>query len=299
MLSIMATWRDIELRHLRYFIALGEELHFGRAAKRLYLSQPSLSYAMSQLEERLGSALIDRSNRRRLRLTPAGEALLAYARELDTQVEAAFMAVQRLSAAQGQQLRVGYNDGEPLAQRPSVLRDAMADASLTVSFRRLAWGAESAMVRRGEVDVLLARLPIDSGGLRVDVVHTEPRCLCLQTRHPLARRRSLRAADLLDIPMVRPIGGSPAWREYWRGIPDGSGLDGPEVHSPEETFDIVASGRAGCLVPRSMAVEGDLPVRFIPVKGIEPSELAVVWKGKGNKQIRRFAEVVRALVDRR
>jgi DNA-binding transcriptional LysR family regulator len=291
--------RDVELRHLRYFIALGEERHFGRAARRVFVSQPSLSYAMSQLEERLGCTLIDRSDRRGLRLTPSGEALLAYAREIDRQVDAALRSVQETEQRRTRQLRIGYNDGEPIAQRPSALRSAMRDAALTASFRRLDWGAEATTLRRRAVDVLLARLPIDTAGLEVEVIHTEALKLCVRRDHAIATRRRIKRTDLATLPMVRPVGGSAEWQAFWRGVPVGEGIDGPEVHSPEETFDVVAAGKAGCLVPTSMIVEGDRSaVRYVAVAGLEPSQLAVVWRGRATTDIKAFVAAVRLLAQR-
>jgi DNA-binding transcriptional LysR family regulator len=75
--------KDIELRHLRYFIAVAEECHFGRAASRLLLSQPALSYAIAQLEDRLQCNLVDRANRKRIVVTPAGLMLLDHARKIE------------------------------------------------------------------------------------------------------------------------------------------------------------------------------------------------------------------------
>lgn len=276
--------RAVELRHLRHFIAVAEQRHFGKAAERLFLSQPSLSHSIRQLETLLGVTLLDREDRRDVRVTPSGEALLAYAREFDAQLHAALRAVQAVESKHAQQIRIGYNDGEPLSQRPAALRSAMQAAGLPVAFRRLSWGEEALALRRGTVDVLLARLPIDLKGLRHEVILVEPRAVCLPAGHRLARRRVLRLADLRDVPIVVPVGGGQDWQHYWRGLPrpgDHLPLSGPEVHSPEETFDVVASGVAACFVPASMAPPGMVsPVRFVPVTDLEPSSLAVVWSGR-------------------
>ncbi len=293
----MAALHDVELRHLRAFVALAEERHFGRAARRRFVSQPALSQTIAQLEDRLGCALVDRADRRRVALTAAGESLLAHARELDALVEAALRDVAAGGRAAASQLRVGYNDGEPLAQRPAALRDAVGGAGLTVSFRRLPWGREAEALRRREVDALLARLPLDGAGLSVLVVHREPLRLVVSRRHALARRRRVARAELARLPMVRPLGGSPAWRAFWRGVADGAGVDGPEVSSPEETFDVVAAGRAACLVPASM-LRGPHAgaVRSLAVDGLPPSELAVVWRGAPRPPIDAFIEAVRGLL---
>lgn len=294
--------RAVELRHLRQFVAVAEERHFGRAAQRLFLSQPSLSHSVKQLESLLGVALLDREDRRRVRVTPAGEALLAYVRELEVQLQSGLRAVQSLGARGVRLIRVGYNDGEPLSQRPAALRAGMKETGLPVMFRRLQWGQEAAALRRGEVDVLLARLPIDLHRLEHQVLFAEPRQLCVPAGHRLARRKQVRLSELRDLKIVQPMGGSPAWQDYWRGMPRADGSVppvGPEVHSPEETFDAVLSGQAACFVPASMAPQSaGGPVRFVTVTDLQPSELAVVWSGKPRSWLNEFIAAASSLCDR-
>ncbi len=295
----MESFSDIELRHLRYFRAVAEELHFRRAAARLHLSQPSLSHAIGQFEERLGCELVDRSDRRRIRLTNAGETMLAHVRELEDQLAFALRDVRAIAAAEVGILRIGYNDGEPVAQNPSRLRGALRGAAITVSFRRLPWGEEASALRRGDVDVLLARLPIDETGLRKQVLFEEPLMLCVATTHPISSRRRVRASELRKLPMVIPQGGDDTWRRFWRGIPDdGDTNAGPVVRSPEETFDVVSAGAGACLVPASMVVEGAADaVCFLPVTGLPASQLALLWRGRQTRPVRQLIDALSSLFE--
>lgn len=295
----MDHWRSVELRHLRHFVAVAEEKHFGKAAERLFLSQPSLSHSIKQLEGLLGVPLIDRDDRRHVRVTASGEALLAYAREIDAQLQSALRTVQAANGAKALQIRVGYNDGEPLSQRPAALRAAMQGVGLPVAFRRLSWGDEVAALKSGSVNVLLARLPLPLQGLQHRVILTEARKVCLPLSHRLAKRTSLRLRELKDTAIVVPQGGTQIWQVYWRG---GNGWgdhpppQGPEVHSPEETFDVVLSGAAACFVPASMEPPGgEAPLRFVPVVDLEPSQLAVVWRGKPPPWMPSFIEAATVL----
>jgi DNA-binding transcriptional LysR family regulator len=293
----------IELRHVRYFVAVAEEAHFGRAAERLFIAQPSLSYAIKQLEGLLGAVLVDRTDRRHVRLTAAGETFLAHAREVLSTLEVAVSATLAAERGTRRQLRVGYNDGEPLARRPGALGAAVRSLDVDVTFRRLVWGAEGDAVRAGEVDVVLARLPIDSRGLRLEVIHSEPRSICLPIDHPLARRRSLTLSAIRSVPIVRPSGGTREWQDFWRGLPRPDGHvppDGPVTYGPEDTFDTVATGVAACFVPTSMIATVDSPkLAFVTVTDVAPVSTAIAWSARRARPpgIVAFTDAVRRLVD--
>ncbi len=281
--TIYGWWvlEGIELRHVRYFVAVADEAHFGRAAQRLFIAQPSLSYAIRQLEDRLGAQLIDRSDRRSVHLTLAGETFLAHAREVLSAVQLAVSATQAAERGSRQQLRIGYNDGEPMARRAGALGAAVRHLGIDVTFRRLGWGTEGDAVRGGDVDLVLARLPIDARGLRIEVIGSEPRSVCLPADHRLARRRSLSLSVLRGVPIVRPAGGSPDWQDFWRGLPrpdDHQPPDGPITYGPEDTFDTVATGAAACFVPNSMIPTVDSPkLAFVTVVDLPPVQTAIAW----------------------
>ena len=291
--------QDIELRHLRAFVALAEHGHFGRAAKSLSLAQPSLSHTIAQFEERLGRALIDRTNRRALKLTLEGEALLPHLREVLGQLSDALEGVHDTQATSSQPLKVGYIDGEPLAARPAALRAAARDSGLIVAFRRLAWGQELSAVREREVDLCLVRLPLDTGNLGVEVLLTEPRLCCLPRSHALASAERLELRDLAQLPLARLAGADPAWVDHWRGMPLPDGLrpaEGPLVHDPEHAFDIAVAGLAALLIPASMLpLSPPDELAFLPVDDLAPSQLAAVWRGRRSPRAEGFCMAARHL----
>jgi DNA-binding transcriptional LysR family regulator len=292
----------IELRHFIYFIAVAEEAHFGRAALRLFISQPSLSFAIQQLEERIGAKLIERSNRRQIKVTNAGETLLAYAREALVSAQSAVEATQAAARQDRKQFRIGYCDGESLARHPGLLGAATQTIDVTLTFQRLAWGTEGESVRSGRVDALLAKLPIDTRGLRIEILASEPRLVCLLKSHRLAKRKQINLAALRGEPTIRPVGGTPEWADYWRGLPRPDGHmppDGPQTFSPEDTLNAVASGSAICFIPASMisTIPGDR-FRFVPVTDLAPIETAVFWSAKRARPmgLDQFINAVRQLL---
>ncbi len=291
--------QDIELRHLRAFVALAEHGHFGRAAENLSIAQPSLSHTIAQFEERLGRALVDRTNRRALKLTPEGETLLPHLRELLGQLRDALESVHVTEVSSSQPLKVGYIDGEPVAARPAALRAVARDSGLVVAFRRLSWGQELSAVRDREVDLCLVRLPLDTGNLGVEVLLTEPRFCCLPKSHALASSERLELRDLAQLPLARLAGADPTWVDHWRGMPLPDGLrpaEGPLVHDPEQAFDAAMAGLAALLIPASMlpAAPPD-ELAFLPVDGLAQSQLAAVWRGRRSAPAEEFCAAARHL----
>jgi DNA-binding transcriptional LysR family regulator len=271
----------IELRYFNYFVAVAEEAHFGRAALRLFISQPSLSFAIRQLEDRLGAKLIDRSNRRHIQITTAGKTLLAYAHEVLASADTAISATQAAARQDQRQLRVGYCDGESLARHPRAAGRGNANDSSDSHFPASGLGNRGDARRSGKVDVLLAKPPIDTRGLSIEVLAREPRLVCLPANHRLAERTQMNLTALGGEPVVLPFGGTAQWVDFWHGLPRPDGPmppDGPQTFSPEDTVDAVASGAAICFVPASLipTVMGD-KFRFVPVTDLAPLETAVFW----------------------
>ncbi len=184
-----------ETRELRYFVAVAEELHFGRAAQRLGIAQPPLSRAIRQLERRMGVTLIERTSRR-VRLTAAGEVLLHEGRQALNAVTAATRRAQRAGARQARlilTLKPGGDGGllpEILAGYQSLPGAIGVDLTFSI-------GERAAMLRDGRADVGLLHSPQnDLSGLDAEELLTEQQVVALAERHPLARRASVRLADL-------------------------------------------------------------------------------------------------------
>ncbi len=177
----------MELRQLRYFVAVAEELHFRRAAERLHISQPPLSQQIRALEDELGFALLIRT-RRRVQLTPAGEAFLRDARVLLGELDGAVATARRIDAGQTGRLRVGFVGSALLSIVPgTVERFRASRPGVAIELRERSTVDQLRAVAAGLVDVGLVRPPIDDeGGLRAETVLRERTVAALPTGHPLA-----------------------------------------------------------------------------------------------------------------
>ena len=235
---------DLETRELRYFVAVAEELHFGRAADRLSIAQPPLSRAIRQLEHRLGVQLFDR-DRRGARLTDAGAVLL---REARVALNAVAVAARQTQHAAG-------------AIRPLVLA-TKAGASYELLKRLLAAvtrepgaapveillcevGEQAQLLRGGRADVALMHRPYDDlAEFDAQDLHVEGQIALLPAGHPLASREHLTLAEVRDVPDL-PIA---RWPQLDGSYPDGPG---PEVHTQSQLAQLVALGRTLLVIPAS------------------------------------------------
>jgi len=190
----------MELRHLRYFVAVAEELHFTRAALRLNIAQPPLSQQIRALEAELGVQLFLRT-RRSVALTDAGHALLARARELLATTQSLPRDLQRIARGEVGQLRIGFSSTLPLTK---VLRDVVADHRRThpevaLHLREMHSQLQFEQLRRGELDVGLVRYnEAAPEGVRLLLLRRDPLRLVVPASHRFSRRRSVTIADCRD-----------------------------------------------------------------------------------------------------
>lgn len=268
----------LDLRLVEYFVAVAEELHFGRAAKRLHIAQPSLSQQIRRLEQQLGVTLLKR-NSRNVHLTPAGRAFLREGRRALAQAQRVISATR---AAGGELVTVGFYGSAGRALLPAVLTAFHERHPTTqVSVREILLGSIDEIVD-GKVDVAFTRLRPDQTELEVEIIAEEPRVVALAKTHPLAAHETLTFADLRDEsfivnPMV-PNAGSPArWLAEQRrhGLP---GRVAAEARSPQEIMALVGAGKGVCLVPAAAALHDRRPdVAYVPVTDAEPAVVSLVW----------------------
>ncbi|MET8949968.1 LysR family transcriptional regulator [Streptomyces sp. NPDC004129] len=279
----------MELRTLRYFVAVAEELHFGRAAARLHMSQPPLSRAIKQLETGLGATLLHRSAAG-VTLTPAGAALLSEARALLDQADR--IRVRVAAAAGAPTLTVGLlgDSTDPGAAR------------LAAAYRRQHPGVEVRIretdltdptcgLRAGLVDVALTRAPFDETGLTVHELRADPVGAVLRADDPLARRDHLRLADLAGRRWFQfPDGTDPLWRSYWNGDEP---REGPVVRAVQECLQAVLWNGTVGMTPLGHDLPGELAV--VPLTDMAPSRVVVAAKeGDTNPLIRSFVRIATA-----
>jgi DNA-binding transcriptional LysR family regulator len=186
----------VELRHLRYFVAVAEELHFRRAAERLHISQPPLSQQIRALEQELGVALLVR-NRRRVELTPAGAALLVEARAIIASVESAAELTRSVARGDVGRLSIGFMGSAMYGALPDILgafreRHSRVDLRL----RELPTARQLPALKAGRIDVGVIRPPVLEPDLMIEELWHEPVVVALPVGHALARRRRLVPADL-------------------------------------------------------------------------------------------------------
>ncbi|MCB8901057.1 MULTISPECIES: LysR family transcriptional regulator [unclassified Streptomyces] len=279
----------MELRTLRYFVAVAEELHFGRAATRLHMSQPPLSRAIKQLETEVGALLFARSPVG-VTLTPVGAVLLDEARALLDQADRVRV---RMSAAAGvATITVGILGD---STDPGATRLAAAyrrnHPGIDIRIRDTDLTDPTCGLRAGLVDVALTRAPFDETALTVRELRADPVGVVLRADDPLAGRGRLQLADLGDRRWFQfPTGADPIWQSYWNG---GEPREGPVVRVVQECLQAVLWNGTVGLTPLGHDLPAELAV--VPLIDMPPSRVVVVWnEGDTNPLIRSFIEIATA-----
>lgn len=193
----------MELRHLRYFVAVATELHFGRAAGRLFVSQPALSQQILNLEAELGFSLFVR-DRRKVELSPAGTALLPEAQAILDRVDAATALVRSVGAGSRGRLRVAVTPSLPGGLVEAVVEE-FRHRYTNVDFE-LGSGTTSqnlTALRRGSMQLVVVHPPIPGiPDVACREIAAEPIVVALASRHPLTRHRQLRREHLRELPLI-------------------------------------------------------------------------------------------------
>jgi DNA-binding transcriptional LysR family regulator len=277
---------EVETRQLRYFVALAKEGHFGRAASRLGIAQPPLSRAISQLERRLGVTLLERSSRG-IRLTAAGEVLLAEGRAALTAVEAATRHTQRAGRSEPRLILAMKPTGDG-GLLPEILAEYERQPGALPVDIVFSAGERAAMLRDGRADVGLLHSPHnDLSGLDAEDLRTETQVVVLPEHHPLAQRASVPLAELAGETMPR-----------WPGTPDG-GRTGPVVQDIGQLMQLITLRRLVAVVPAS--VRSRLPAGLVcrPVPDAPPVTIVVAWpRGSTSRQVASFVRATTTAASR-
>ncbi|HEY7267890.1 MAG TPA: LysR substrate-binding domain-containing protein, partial [Solirubrobacterales bacterium] len=275
---------DIELRHLRYFLAVAEELHFGRAAARLRIAQPPLSQQIRKLEDELGVELFHRTSRR-VELSEAGQALLPEVRLLFEQVGRATDAAQHADRGTSGHLRIGFvgsaADG-PLPRIVGGFRQELPGVSLTLN--ELGVDEQLEALRAGRLDVGFVRGPLDEQGLNVAEIYNEPLVVAIPQRHRFARRKQISARDLRGEALVLLSREEvPGLFDQVIAICQQHGFNASveqQSTSIQAVLGLVAAGLGVSVLPRSVESLRRVGVRFLPLRGSRTT-LLVAWREDG------------------
>jgi DNA-binding transcriptional LysR family regulator len=289
----------MELRQLRYFVAIADEKHFRRAAERLHMTQPPLSNQLRRLESELGCPLMIRS-RRRVELTPAGEAFLRDARRLLAELDEATENARRIHAGQAGQLRISFVGSALLSLVPDVVRRyRAARPDVELQLRERSTEEQLRDLRAGSIDVALVPLPVDASDLRTEVLLRERTVAVLPAAHPLAELTRVPPLRLGAEPLVLfPRAQAPELHD--RLLASLSGSDGPPSvvqYAPETQtiVSLVAAGIGVSVVQASVQRLGLPGVVYRPVVDAPTVELAALLRpGEESRPALEFVELARA-----
>jgi DNA-binding transcriptional LysR family regulator len=273
----------MELRHLRYFVAVAEELHFRRAAERLYVAQPAVSEQIRKLEAELGVRLFDRTHRS-VYLTEAGKALLGEARRVLRLADAAQHAARNASAHTRARLRLGYVPDVLPSSVPRALQHlAAGGARIEISLETGTPLGLIAGVRDGAVDAAVVSLPAPIKGLRVTPLETQPLVVALPTAEARRHEGGVTLASLApDRLVMLQRAANPALHDAVVAECRSARIAPALVEAAEPRVEAVllavAAGAAAALLPASVGDRHAVPgVRLVELLGSEPTlESAVI-----------------------
>jgi DNA-binding transcriptional LysR family regulator len=245
---------DLDLRKLRYFVAVANELNYARAARSLHIAQPVLSRQISSLENELGVVLLERS-KRGTQLTEAGSVVREEATAL-LRSAAALQRRARVAGREGSHFTIGFMPG--LIVTPVVRLIEERYPGLRVDVVRTSWDDQVEMIHDGRVDASFVRLPVPRRGLTIVPLFTEPRMVVLPVGHPLSEQPDVTIFDLARFDLIQDPDAVPEWRDAVEKIPPNAlsprGVRLPPARTVEEKLEQVAVGRGIVVLPESTAL---------------------------------------------
>jgi len=266
---------DVDLRKLRYFMAVARLRNFSRAAEELHIAQPVLSRQIRALESELGAALFIRDSRGAT-LTPAGAQLTLDAEPLLADAEMLRRNVAR--AARGRRIfTIAFMPGLIVTGPARVL--GLNHPDLTVEVLRTGWDSQTAVLHDGRADVSYVRLPVDQHRLQLQPLFSEPRVAALPADHRLAGKPAASITDLAEDHLLQHPDAVPEWRDIAAELRGRRRTAPPRViHTVEEKLEHVAAGRGIVILPESTATYYQRPdVSYVQLTDIPPTEVALAY----------------------
>jgi len=297
-------WADVELREIRTFLVLAEELHFGHAAEKLWVTQARVSQVLRELEGKLGQRLVHRTSRR-VALTPAGEQFKALVKPAADQLRDILQAFDANSDHFEGTVRVGIvagpSGGPPLMAVTSKFSET--HPGWNVDFRDIPLDDILGPLRRGEVDVLAVRLPLAGSDLVIGpTLSSEPRVLALSRDHPLAQRDQVSIEDVADYKVGWFDTLPPELEEAILPSRTPSGRPIERLRRPirnlSELALLVERGDVVHLTVPSMADYWGPGIVYVPVIDLLESSEALVWlRSNTDRALREFTRIANDVLD--
>jgi len=292
----------IELRHLRYFVTVAEELHFGRAAERLHMAQPPLSQQIRQLESELGFELFHRT-RRRVELTQAGQVFLTECQKVLQQLDLAIQTGRQASRGEVGQLSIGFVSSAAYNVLPEILQQFRLQApGVTLELQELTSDQQLARLREGRLDVGFVRPPIPTEDMESMTVFQEDLGVALPAHHPLAHEAAVPLRSLAHQPFIlfpRPL--APGLYDQIISLCQRANFSPQVVQEAiqmQTIISLVAAEIGVAIVPVSLENLKRTGVVYRPLQEDTPqAAIALVWQQHPTSPtIQRFLEVVKTLI---
>lgn len=299
----------LELRQLRYFVAVAETLNFTRAAERVFLTQPALSHQIRRLEETLEVKLFRRSSRH-VELTDAGQELLRLAKETLETLERGVAEIRRKAGAERGRFRIGFTEYANYSAIPQVVtRFAETHPDLLLEQREGSTLEQITALKAGDLDAGFFLATLNDEALESVILWSEPFVLVLSETHPLARLESVpvRALDGERL-MVNARSISPGTYDYILELCRRAGAtpelvpnEGPQIYTFSSMARIVASGVGVFMVVRTLAQIGFPGVVFRPLIEPEPAmDVVLSWRrGESSEQLKTLITLARQMFRKR
>lgn len=271
----------VDLRHLRSFLAVAEERHFGRAARRLAMAQPPLSRQIQLLEQELGFPLFDRS-RRRVELTPAGAAFVPHARRVFEALDLGVQEARRAASGQIGRIGVGYLASVALSGLAELIGAFRTRSPhVEIVMQELTLTEQMDAIKHHRLDVGFLRGPLDDPELASRLIRSEPLMIVLPSDHRLASQRRIALADLAHEPFVcYPRNRGPAYFDMIMRFCHDAGFT-PRIVQEGTQLDIVSLCAAGfgvAIVPGTLRHARRPGAVFRPIVGDPRTDLLVAWR---------------------
>lgn len=289
----------MEIRHIRYFIAVAEELNFTRAAERLCIAQPPLSLQIKQLEEELNVCLFQRS-KHSVALSEAGHAFLSYAHGVLALLDEARERVIGVARGECGHLKVAFNGSTSRVVLPRLFeRHQCMRPEVQLILSDLTTAQQVAALERGDIHVGIARQPPRRSSILVEPIWSEPLCLVMPRGHPMSAKPRIEGAELQGMPMIlcspkhsptlyetslkvcRKLGFFPNVRH--------------QLNSIYSVLSLVAAGHGVAILPAGANTLRSDDLVFRPIEGAGHSEVCLLWRADTESlAVREFVAMAKA-----